>query len=255
MNAELIKKEYINWLKDNISLQKINETTMRESLPYLDRNNDYIDIYIEQCGNDKYIITDGGEIIESLEFDGYKINDNRKIALQYIVKTYGVSYNENKNELFVETSLEDMPIRKHLLSQCMLRVNDMYTAPHSSLKSMFFDEVKVFLDENRIRYIPDFSLLGKSQLQANYEFVISKTENATERFIKVINNMSADMARNIIFSWTDTVQQRREATNLYTIISDIDKKVPEKAISALNEYDIQTILWSERKKFIDKLAA
>ena len=39
-------EKYIDWLKQNISQYKVNDSIYRITLPFLDRNNDYIDIYI-----------------------------------------------------------------------------------------------------------------------------------------------------------------------------------------------------------------
>ena len=68
MKQELEKdfgEKYIDWLKQNISQYKINEHVYRITLPFLDRNNDCVDIYVIDKGNGLYTITD----------DGYTIND------------------------------------------------------------------------------------------------------------------------------------------------------------------------------------
>ena len=53
-------KKYIDWLKQNISEYKVNDNIYRITLPFLDRNNDYVDIYILDKGNGLYTITDDG---------------------------------------------------------------------------------------------------------------------------------------------------------------------------------------------------
>ena len=39
-------KIYVEWLKQNIDQFRVNETTSRMTLPFLDRNNDHIEMYI-----------------------------------------------------------------------------------------------------------------------------------------------------------------------------------------------------------------
>ena len=44
-------KLYVDWLKQNIDQYKVNETTFRLTLPFLDRNNDLIEMYIINNGD------------------------------------------------------------------------------------------------------------------------------------------------------------------------------------------------------------
>lgn len=64
-------KKYIDWLKQNISQYKVNDNTYRITLPFLDRNNDYVDIYILDKGNGLYTITDDGYTISDLKLGGF----------------------------------------------------------------------------------------------------------------------------------------------------------------------------------------
>lgn len=62
-------------------------------------------------------------------------------------------------------------------------------------------------------------------------------------------------ARNIIFSWNDTKDMRQQGTKLYTFIQDTDKKISEDAIRAIQEYGINTALWTEKDKYVQELSA
>lgn len=57
---------------------------------------------------------------------------------------------------------------------------------------------------------------------SNYDFGIGKSNVAPERIIKVINNFDTTQAKNIIFSWTDTVEERKTNRN-YTHLFRISK--------------------------------
>ena len=112
-----------------------------------------------------------------------------------------------------------------------------------------------FFDHNDVRYAENIIITGKSKLTTHYDFLITRSSRSTERFIKVINNMDLNAARNTIFAWNDTKETRQPGTKLYTIIQDVDKKVSNDAIGALKEYNIKTILWTERDQYIDELTA
>ena len=49
---------YLNWIKQNIEQFKVNNNTFRLTLPFLDRNNDEIEIYIIQKDDGTFYITE-----------------------------------------------------------------------------------------------------------------------------------------------------------------------------------------------------
>lgn len=67
--------------------------------------------------------------------------------------------------------------------------------------------------------------------------------------------MDLNAARNIIFSQNDTKDMRQQGTKLYTFIQDTDKKISEDAIRAIQEYGINTALWTEKDKYVQELSA
>ena len=247
---------YLSWLKSNIEQYKLTNTTYRITLPFLDRNNDELDIYIIDREDGTFLITDDGSTINELEFSGFDIkkSDKRKKILTSVISSCGVSVSDN-NELNVISTMEDLPMKKHLLAQCMMKVGDMFYLNKPNVQTLFIEDVKNFLDGNNVSYVPDINFIGKSKLQIHYDFVIAKNQNCSERLISVVNNLDLNAARNIIFSWDDIKEMRPSNASMYTIIHDTENRISDKAIGALKEYNILPILWSERNQFIDKLIA
>ncbi len=259
MNAKLdidFGKTYVDWLKQNIEQYRLNDNTFRLTLPFLDRNNDYIEIYIIDNGDGTYHITDDGATINDLELGGFDFtNSNRRMyILEYIVASYGVT-KTNNNELTINCTSNDLPLKKHMLAQCMIKVSDMFYLSRSNVQSVFLDDVQKFLDLNDVRYIDNIYLTGKSKLTTHYDFAIARSKKSAERFIKVVNNMDLNSARNIIFAWNDTKDMRQHEAKLYTFIQNVDKKVSSDAIGALKEYNINPALWTDRDKYIIELIA
>ena len=116
-------KLYIDWLKQNIDQYKVNDTTFRLTLPFLDRNNDLIEMYILDNGNETYSITDDGNTISDLQLCGFdvSVSNRRKTILEAIISSYGVT-KTNSDELIVYCTINDLPLKKHMLAQCMVKV-------------------------------------------------------------------------------------------------------------------------------------
>lgn len=249
-------KIYVDWLKQNIDQYKVNDNTFRMTLPFLDRNNDLIEMYIVDQGDETYLITDDGATISDLQLGGFDISssDRRKKILESIISSYGVTKTED-DELIVNCTTNDLPLKKHMLAQCMIKVSDMFYLSRNSVQSVFLDDVQKFFDLNDVRYVDNICLTGKSKLTTHYDFAIARSKKSAERLIKVVNNMDLNAARNVIFAWNDTKDMRQQEAKLYTFIQNTDKKVSDDALGALREYGIKIALWTEKDRYIEELTA
>lgn len=256
-NKELDFTElYLKWLKANTEQCRINDDTFRITLPFLDRNNDEIEMYVIIKGDGTYLITDDGQTIQELEFSGFEFgrSERRRKILNSIVSSYGVDLTDD-NELIVMCAETDLPVKKHMLAQCMIKVSDMYQLSRPNVQAIFIEDVRSFFDTNNVRYVPNINITGKSKLESHYDFAIARSQNAPERLVKVVNNMDLGAAKNVIFAWNDTKETRDKDSRLITFIYDEDKKVSSDAIGALKEYGITPALWTERNVHLGDLIA
>lgn len=249
------KDNYINWLKENVYQHEVQPNVFRFTLPFLDRHNDQIEVYIQLTGND-FRITDDGYTISDLEMSGLNIfsSQKRNNIYRQILNAHGISETEN-HELYITGKLSELPMKKHMLAQGIQKIGDLFYLVQPNVKSLFLEDVQIYLDTNDIRYIQDVSFIGKSKLPTNYDFAIPKSKVAPQRIIKVINNLTIEYTRSILFTWVDISEARNDESTLYTFIQDNEKKISSDIITALQEYDIQPVLWSERQKYKEILSA
>lgn len=247
---------YTDWLKENIDQFQVSDNIYRLTLPFLDRNNDAIEIYIIRKSDNSFYITDDGATLNDLQLGGFDIfsTKRRTDIFNSIISAHGVSKTDN-NELIVDCTLKDLALKKHMLAQCMIKISDMFYLSKNSIQSIFLEDVQDFLENHNVRYIHNISFIGKSKLTTHYDFAIAHSQNASERLIKVVNNLTSSVTKNLIFEWNDTKDMRPEETKLYAFIQDKDKKVSDDAIRALKEYGIHPALWTEKDKYIPELIA
>lgn len=249
------KKEYLDWLNANIDQHEIAANTYRITLPFLDRHNDMIDIYIQKQGS-SFIITDDGNTISDLSFSGFDVfsSTKREQLLEQLLRSFSVDLGEN-DSLCITATKNDLPLKKHLLVQCIQKVDDMFYLAKSNVKSLFLEDVQTYLDDHDIRYVANISFVGKSKLPTMYDFVIPHSKQAPERNIKVVNSLSKNSARGIIFGWNDIRELRKPDSQLYVFLRDDEKKPDKDATAALQEYNITPVPWTGRSKIINKLIA
>ena len=250
------KKDYLDWLYENIDQVEVQKNVYRITFPYLDRNNDHIEIYIQVNGEDNFTLTDDGETINELEFSGMNVfsSDRRSQILRTILNAHGITMDE-KHSLCATCKRQDLTSKKHMLAQCMIKISDMFYLSRPNTQSLFIEDVKQFFDHNEIYGMADISFSGKSGLTTTYDFGIPRSKVAPERLIKVVNNLDVTKAGYITFLWGDTKETRPMGSQLYVFIQDTDRKVSQSALNTMQQYQIRPVLWSERTSVVQDLIA
>ncbi|WP_431090105.1 DUF1829 domain-containing protein [Paenibacillus sp. 8b26] len=249
-----LKDSYFGWLKENISFKDI-DNAIEITTPLMDRHNDYLQLYVVPNG-DKLCLTDDGYIINDLLLSGCDLHTSkkRKELLQTILNSYGVKRSD-KDELYVESTIDTFPQRKHMLVQAMLTVNDMFMTTRMNVQSIFLEDVEDFFIKHDIRYTDNVIFTGKSGFTQKFDFVIPRSRSKGERLIQTINSPIKSKAESVLFSWEDIKNNRKADSQLLTFINDSEKKIPAEVLGAFNQYEVKVILWSKKEQYLDELIA
>ncbi|MDD4101109.1 MAG: DUF1829 domain-containing protein [Kiritimatiellae bacterium] len=243
---------YISWLKDKTQLRQVDDW-IEITTPYLDRNNDYLQIYARK-ENGAYVLTDDGQTIGDLEQTGCKLNSpKRQDLLKMTLNGFGVQLNDQRLE--VHTSPDNFALRKHNLVQAMLAVNDMFYLSVPMVASLFYEDVVSWLDLHEIRYTPKVKFTGKTGYDHLFDFVIPKSRRQPERIIQTINRPNRDTAQAVAFSWIDTKEVRPPDSKAYAFLNDLENPVSTTVLDALRNYDVKPVMWSNREELREELVA
>lgn len=243
---------YHAWLKDKSVLRQIDQW-VEITTPYLDRHNDYLQIYAKQA-NGGFILTDDGYTIDDLEQSGCKLESRkRQDLLRMTLNGFGVQV--DGKALQVHASPDNFALRKHNLVQAMLAVNDMFYLAVPMVASLFYEDVVAWLDVHDIRYTPKVKFTGKTGYDHLFDFVIPKSRQQPERIVQTINRPSKDTAQAVAFSWIDTKEVRSPESRVYALLNDSEATVSSAVVDALKSYDVQPVPWSQREQVREVLAA
>ena len=247
-----VKEKYIKWLEQEISVNKIGEY-LEITSPFLDRYNDYLQVYAKLEADDEIILTDDAYIINNLQMSGVDINSNkRKQVLESFLNKYNVKLEEDA--LVTKSGIEDFPQKILFLMQAMLNIDDMFMLSQNKVASIFLEDVTEFLDSRDIFYSKDVSFVGKSGFIYSYEYLLQRTKEKPERLCKVINNPNKQNFQNTIFIWNDTKETRDNDSQLIVFLND-ENKIDATVIEGFKNYNVNTIPWSEREKHLELLRA
>lgn len=245
--------QYTIWLRDKTITRQVTPDWVEITTPYLDRHNDYLQIYARQQ-NGHFLLTDDGYIIEDLLQSGCKLDTpKRESLLKMTLNGFGVQLEDR--ELQVRATADNFGRRKHDLIQAMLAVNDMFYMAMPLVASLFYEDVVAWLDANDVRYTPNVKLTGKSGYDHRFDFVIPKSRKQPERIIQTINSPSRNTAEAAAFAWIDTRETRSADSKSYAFLNDQEQRVPVSALSAFENYQMKPVIWSNREAVLAELVA
>ena len=222
--------DYWSWLRNKTQLKTV-QGTVEITTPYLDRHNDYIQIYVVRDDNG-YRLTDDGYTISDLEDSGCSLaSKKRQVLLQTILNGLGVRKKED--ELFVLAKEDNFARQKHNLLQAILAINDLFYLASPIVASLFLEIVTGWLDNNEIRYSPSVKFTGKSGYDHNFDFLIPKSKQQPERLLRAINKPDKDHAQLAILAWVDTKDVRPQGSRSIALLNDSENKPPSPVLEAL----------------------
>lgn len=243
LDIQKLIDEYAVWLKSEITFEKIGEY-YEITTPYLDIDNDYLQIYVRQDG-DGFYFTDDSATIHKLKMSGFQFTTNRKVHLQRILNQYGIEL--VGDELIAKAPANGFAQKKHLFIQAMLRIDDMFSISKSKVSSLFLDDIQEFFEEKEIFYSDNVQFTGTSGFSHSYDFLLQRTRTKPERLCQAVNNPNKSSMGNILFSWNDTKPARKNDSQLIVILND-QNNIARGVEDAFMNYDAKVIRWSERDK-------
>lgn len=253
--VEGLIEEYSKWLRDKTVLRQVADTEWVEiTTPYLDRHNDYVQIYVKKQ-DDGLLLTDGGETIADLQMSGCNLESRRRQdLLQMTLNGFGVR--ADHNVLSVRATAQNFPMRKHNLVQAVLAINDLFYVAAPVVASLFLEDVKIWLELSGVRFVPNVKFSGSSGYDHHFHFAIPAFQDAPERILRAINKPNRDAAESMAFAWLDTKGVRTsQDARAFAILNDTEQSPTGEVLGALRSYDIRPVLWSRREEVRRELVA
>lgn len=243
---------YVEWIKQGLVLREVGNGWHEVTTPFLNHNNDMIELYLKQQG-EEILLSDGGNTINELLLSGVSIEGKKRAEeINTIIRSFGIKRNGN-NEIYATTDAKRFPEVKHRLIQAVLSIDDLFVLAGPKVESFFIEDVAAFFDLNEVIFVRDTFFTGKSGFNHKFDFALPKIKNRPEIVIKAINNPRKDTIGGVIWSFEDT-RNARPNTDGLVILNDTSD-IPSDISEALNQYGLPYINWSKRNDNLMKLKA
>lgn len=245
--------EYVHWLKDKTTFRQLDKW-IEITTPYLDRHNDYLQLYAKK-DDGKITITDDGYIIQDLIQNGCKLDTKkRRELLQMTLNGFGIQLTDD-NALLTHATVQNFALQKHNLIQAMLAVNDLFYLSAPIVENLFLEDVMEWLELHNIRYIQNAKFTGESGYDHLFDFAIPKSRQQPERLLRAISRPVRDTSESFILAWVDTKKVRASDSKAYAFLNDAERTVSNSIAETLKSYNIQPVIWSLRDRYVEELAA
>jgi len=242
-------KKYSEWLQEETNIKSIADGVCEITTPFLDRHNDYIQIYVTQRDS-LLILSDGGYSLAELRSSGVELKEWREQLFDEITRAFGIT--QEDGQLIAIASLEEAPQRKLDLIQAILAVSDMYISARPYKTSVFKHEVESYFIEKGVRFVPTVRLIGKSRLTHNFDYIVPRSQKRPDRLLKTLSHPDRNSAISYMLQVSD-VRPVREKFEALAIMNDLEYMVKSQIEQALKEYSIVPFRWSQREQFIARL--
>lgn len=234
IKIDTLMKHYSDWLFQNTTTREINNA-VEITLPYLDRNNDYLQVYLKELNDGKLLLTDAGYTITDLQMTGFTLDsERRQILLQEAVKGNGITHTKT-NELQTITTEADFPQKLNDLIDTMQKVDDLSNLAVSTVSRIFTEDIKTWLKERKVRYTPNVDIRGKNGVIFNFKLLIPAGENIPERFIEPYNSIDLKRVQSIAYKWSQIKDMREGAAKMYILFDKLTSQQRIEDICAAEE--------------------
>lgn len=247
-------EDHWSWLRGETETRAVGDGDYVEiTTPFLDRHNDYLQIYARRR-DERWELTDDGYTLLDLEASGCDFSTKKRSQLlDLTLKRLGVQ--REGYDLTVRAGGDDFPQKKHDLVQAMLAVGDLFHTASATVFSLFLEEVGEWLQSHDIRYTESVKFTGATGYDHHFDFVIPGGRDVPERVLQTINRPDRARVERLILAWQDTRDVRPSDSEAIAVLNDVEQSVPTGSLEALSNYDIRPVLWSDRNSAIEKLAA
>ena len=248
--CEALVDSYLGWLRERFNVSEV-DGVCEISTPFVDHRNDHIEVYVKRQPDGTIVLTDGGDTVQDLELSGVELaSPNRRKMLNRIASVRGVTV-EN-DELLVRSTPQDFPRKKHALIQAMLAVGDLYVTSRERVRGLFMDDVREFLSEHDIRFVPSVKIPGRSGFDHLADFVIPGAGNLPERILQAVPDPTRQTVSLVLFMWQDVQGYRAGGSQAFAMLND-EERDPSEAAAALSAYHISPLRWSQKSAAVEAL--
>jgi hypothetical protein len=190
-------------------------------LPIYHEDGDMVDLYVEQLGEDKYVLSDFGKTLQHLSYH-YDIDTPKKEdVLEQIILDNNLS--ENKGIISLVTSGNDAFMNIMHITQAFAKIGSMKYFNREVVESMFYEILREYIFKNLQDFKPKEKvkpIIGKPELEVDFTF----TPNGHDVYLMGIKQSGQARMAAINFLHFKLAKLNFRGWVVYDSFEDLSKK-------------------------------
>ena len=249
--TELLDR-YYDWLRSHSSENEFDSGWRELTVPFLDRHNDFLSVYVRENHDGSYRLTDDGEIIRDLGQSDCRLDTpKRRLLLEAILRGHGLD-DGLRDDLVAQADEANFPERLHSLLQAMLAIDGLALTAPATVEAIFREDVSAFLREKGIRFGSGVEFKGKSGLKHQFDIHIPANSHP-ERVIQAITTPDRLHTQSFVYEVRDTRDARPDGElEAFAFLNDRGRR-SLKVEEILWKNEIEPMKWSRKDQAIRRL--
>jgi hypothetical protein len=248
---------YADWLKERSTEREIEGGWTELTLPFLDRHNDHLRVFVRQ-GHDGLRITDEGRTIRDLGRAGcdLKAPAKRRLLAEKILKGLGLSSDLiDAGEIATIAVNGDFPRKLNSVLLSMLAIDGLANVSPSNMAAPFKEDVAGWLRAIGAHAVRGAKFTGRSGVQHEFDFQIPPTPTTPLRVIHSVAVPDKVHIQSLAYLVIDTREAiKNEGTaEFYAALND-SSPISKKQYLTLLSHEITPMKWSKRDEHARRLA-
>jgi hypothetical protein len=249
VNCDELTKAYIAWISQEVRCEALPTGVRVFDVPFLDRYNDFIRIYVESTAQGLRL-SDGGETLRDLFMLDFSLDGHSEMLFRQILNSQKVSHNHSNNSLFVISSAESVAAAVQNLIQAIINVGDLVFVLKPIIPTKFDEAVAEYFHTHEIPFYTSQKVLGSTGNDRKFEFLLYPEDNEYH-FVSTVSTPSSQNIDKKVF-WIDDVRKNEDAhARSFTIlVNDSEQAVSTSGNKSASAYDIPIVTWSQREEMV-----
>lgn len=242
MNTKKLLNDYYNWLKENYTVNHLEDDSDEIVTPFLDSLNDNICIYTETLKNGNIQLTDDGYTLNNLRLMGVDITQFRSQIISNVRKQYKVDL--IGDILSISGPPSEFPIMKFRLMSAIIKIEDINFTKKDNVISLFRDEVINYLVANDFGGIKEHTLNGSSGIAYKLPYIIPKHKKRPARIFETTGTLSKSIMMQHAYERNDLRRIDDLQNSDYYLITRSNTPISESVKKIAKDTGIKTLSWN-----------
>ncbi|WP_435005142.1 DUF1828 domain-containing protein [Tundrisphaera lichenicola] len=242
-------KTYLEWLGTQASQEQLDGGWSSITLPYLDRHNDYLQVFIRE-EFEGVRITDDGRIIRDLANIGCDlkaVGTKRRRLASTILRGMGLDIDAiDTGEITTNAVNGDFAGKLHSVLMSMMAIDGLAVASPPNIAAIFKDDVVDWLRALNIDFQDGATYRGHSGNNHKFDFLVRSKTEGPSKILQVLSKPDRMHVQSFTYEVIDTLQAVQGVPpDFFALYSD-SQPLPQHLRNALYSHRIEPVQWSER---------